>query len=152
MNDGHVGVVFSQGNAHWAARSIGTFQVSPGLSVEPGLSQPRASALEDKLNQLSRAHNPRGLPDLGKCRRFPVTRKSAPAASAHSRKRLSVSSGDTARVVAGAIIVLIFRMRIRDSAILSGGNRNLGLRRTHSYSMRIGAETRRRRCWWRTRL
>ena len=65
MNDGHVGVVFSQGNAHWAARSIGTFQVSPGLSVEPGLSQPRASALEDKLNQLSRAHNPRGLPDVG---------------------------------------------------------------------------------------
>ena len=46
---------------------------------------------------------------LGKCRLLPVTRKSAPAASAHSKKRLSGSSGDTEMVCAGAARILADR-------------------------------------------
>src|ERR1022692_1170018 len=53
---------------------------------------------------------------LGKCRLLPVTRKSAPAASAHSRKRLSGSSRDAETVWVGATRMLAERSRARKRA------------------------------------
>ena len=78
---------------------------------------------------------------LGTCRLLPVTRKLAPAASAHSRKRLSGSSGDAATVWAGAARILTERSRARKRAISAGANFRRGYKGTCSYSLRIGSDT-----------
>ncbi len=78
---------------------------------------------------------------LGTCRLLPVTRKLAPAASAHSRKRLSGSSGDAATVWAGAARILTERSRARKRAISAGANFRRGYKSTCSYSLRIGSDT-----------
>src|ERR1019366_7883249 len=78
---------------------------------------------------------------LGTCRLLPVTRKLAPAASAHSRKRLSGSSGDDATVWAGAARILTERSRARKRAISAGANFRRGYKSACTYSLRIGSDT-----------
>src|ERR1022692_1295469 len=78
---------------------------------------------------------------LGTCRLLPVTRKLAPAASAHSRKRLSGSSGDAATVWAGAARILTERSRARKRTISVRANFRRGYKSTCSYSLRIGSDT-----------
>src|ERR1022692_4440999 len=82
-----------------------------------------------------------GLQLLGTCRLLPVTRKLAPAASAHSRKRLSGSSGDAATVWAGAARILTERSRARKRTISVRANFRRGYKSTCSYSLRIGSDT-----------
>ena len=77
---------------------------------------------------------------LGKCRLLPVTRKSAPAASAHSRKRLSGSSGDAEALWVGATRMLAERSRARKWATSLRLNFRRVYERTCSYSLRIGSD------------
>src|ERR1039457_5523662 len=63
---------------------------------------------------------------LGKCFLLPVTRKSAPAASAHSRNRLSASSGDAETLRVGMTRTLPRRSRARNRATSLASNLRRG--------------------------
>src|ERR1035437_8132119 len=71
---------------------------------------------------------------LGKCFLLPVTKKSAPTASAHSRNRLSASSGDAETVWVGMTRTLLRRSRAKNCATSLGSNLRRGERRACSYS------------------
>lgn len=77
----------------------------------------------------------------GKCLALPVMMKSALAAAAHSRKRLSGSSSTSISLRVGRIKRLVLSMTAKDLATCEGSSLKRGRRSIASYSARMAGET-----------